>query len=298
MSVYINPYTDFGFKKLFGEEANKALLIDFLNSILPAHHQIAYLSFQNVENLPDTEKERKAFFDIHCKSITGERFIVEMQKAPIRFFKERSLYYVTFPIRDQAQRGEWNFELSAIYFIAILDFFYEENEGNAKFYRCIELKDQDHEVFYNKLQLHYLQMPAFKKKAEELESHFDKWAFFLKHLETFDNIPQILNEPIFEYAFDTAMLANLDREQLNQYEFSRLSYIGMREVIKSAEERGIEKGLAEGIEKGLAEARAQALIAAQKSVIALYNNGVPIAVIAISVGKTEAEVRAIVEASH
>ncbi|MEY4926833.1 MAG: hypothetical protein RI894_1269 [Bacteroidota bacterium] len=74
MSKYINPYTDFGFKKLFGEEGSKALLIDFLNQLLPQHHQISEITFQNVEALPDTSEERKAFFDIHCKAKNGERF--------------------------------------------------------------------------------------------------------------------------------------------------------------------------------------------------------------------------------
>jgi predicted transposase/invertase (TIGR01784 family) len=99
MSKYLNPYTDFGFKKLFGEEANKDLLTDFLNQLLPPQHQIAALNFRNNEQLPDIPLERKAIFDIHCISTTGERFIVEMQKAKMNFFKDRSVYYSTFPIR-------------------------------------------------------------------------------------------------------------------------------------------------------------------------------------------------------
>ncbi len=317
MSVYINPYTDFGFKKLFGEEASKDLLIDFLNSILPKHHQIAELNFQNVENLPDTNVERKAFFDIHCRASSGERFIVEMQKAEVKFFKDRSIYYITFPIRDQAQRGEWNFELKAIYFIAILDFFYEEDKNNAKFFRQIDLKDQNNEVFYDKLQMYYLQMPAFNKKSHELGNRFEKWAYFLKNLETLDKIPQILNEPIFERAFGTAMLANLNPEQAQEYEHSRLNYIGIREVIRTAEDKGIAKGIAEGEARGRAEgreegraegeakgraegeakAKAEAEQKAQKTIIALHNNGVPIPIIVLSVDKTEAEVRAIIAES-
>ncbi len=83
MSKYINPYTDFGFKKLFGEEANKDLLIDFLNQLLPEYHQVAKLTFRNNENLSEFAFERSAIFDIHCESQSGERFIVEMQKAKV-----------------------------------------------------------------------------------------------------------------------------------------------------------------------------------------------------------------------
>lgn len=80
MAKYINPHTDFSFKKLFGEEGNKDLLIDFLNQLLPIYHQIKELNFHNVENLADLPTERKAIFDIHCVAVSGERFIVEMQK--------------------------------------------------------------------------------------------------------------------------------------------------------------------------------------------------------------------------
>lgn len=241
MAKYINPYTDFGFKKLFGEEGNKNLLIDFLNQLLPLRHQIADLTFQNVEQVPDTSEERKAFFDIHCKSTSGERFIVEMQKAKVDFFKDRSLYYLTYPIREQAQRGEWNFELSAIYFIAVLDFCYELKE-TAKFHRHIVLKDQYNESFYDKLGLIYLQMPAFTKTEAELKTHFDKWAYFLKNLETFEEIPKILNESVFTQAFNTAEVANFSKRQREDYEKSRLSYIGIKQVAETAEKDGVKRG--------------------------------------------------------
>jgi predicted transposase/invertase (TIGR01784 family) len=246
MAKYINPYTDYGFKKLFGEEANKDLLIDFLNELLPPHHQIKELAFKNVENLPDLQTDRKAFFDIHCISVTGERFIVEMQKAKVKFFKDRALFYITFPIREQSQKGDWDFELQAIYFIAVLDFLYEEAEEAAKFRRDVSLKDQDNVNFYDKLHFKFLQMPAFTKQENELETHFDKWAFFLKNLESFNDIPQILKEPIFEKAFETARVSNFTSHQRDEYEQSRLNYIGLKAVSDTAKEEGELKGKEEG----------------------------------------------------
>ena len=193
---YFNPYTDFGFKKLFGEEGSKDLLIDFLNQLLPFCHQIAELTFKNTENLSDTKSERKAIFDIYCESKTGEKFIVEMQKAKMEFFKDRALFYSMFPIREQAQKGEWDFKLLPIYFIAVLDFEYDEKDKYRKFMRDVYLKDQDGEIFYEKLHFKFLQMPLFNKKEYELENRFEKWIYFLKNLESFDHIPAILNEPI------------------------------------------------------------------------------------------------------
>jgi len=232
-SRYINPYTDFGFKKLFGEEANKDLLVDFLNQLLPDKHQIKELSFQNAEQLHDVSVDRKAIFDIHCISKTGERFIVEMQKAKIKFFKDRALFYTTFPIKEQAKKGDWNFRLDQIYYIAILDFFYDEEEEKAKVRREVELKDQDCKVFYDKLQYIFLQMPAFNKKEHELKTHYDKWLYFLKNLEDFDEIPAILREPIFEKAFKTAEIANLNKKEFDKYEKSRLSYLELVNVVKT-----------------------------------------------------------------
>ncbi len=217
------------------------MLIDFLNQLLPAHHQIADLNFRNVENLADLSAERKAIFDIHCEALSGERFIVEMQKAKVKYFKDRSLFYVTFPIRDQAQQGEWNFKLASIYFVAILDFEYDEAEERRKFRRDVALKDQDGDIFFDKLHFKFLQMPLFKKTETELETHFDKWCYFLKNLESFDHIPSILNEPIFQKAFGTAELANLTLEQRSIYEENLIQYWGMKSALETAvEEKQIE----------------------------------------------------------
>jgi predicted transposase/invertase (TIGR01784 family) len=242
MSKYLNPYTDFGFKKLFGEEANKDLLIDFLNQLLPAHHQIAELHFRNSEQLPDVPLERKAIFDINCISTGGERFIVEMQKAKMQFFKDRSVYYATFPIREQAQKGDWLFKLAPVYFIAILDFEYDEAEEMRKFRRDVSLRDQDGALFFDKLHFKFLQMPLFNKQEHELETHFDKWIYFLKNLESFDHIPAILNEPIFQKAFQTAELANLNQEQYSAYEKNLLDYWTAKAVVTTAWEDGLAAG--------------------------------------------------------
>ena len=241
MSKFINPYTDFGFKKLFGEEANKDLLIDFLNQLLPAHHQIQYLDFRNTEILGDFVEERKAIFDVFCMSASGERFIVEMQKAKTHFFKDRSLFYVTFPIREQSQKGLWNFKLTPIYFIAVLDFVYDEQEDKQKFRRDVVLKDQDGDTFFDKLNFKFLQMPLFHKKENELLTKFDKWCYFLKHLEDMDNIPAILNEPIFQKAFETAEIAGMSENERNFYEESLMSYRDMQNALDTAsDDRAIQ----------------------------------------------------------
>jgi predicted transposase/invertase (TIGR01784 family) len=253
---YFNPYTDFGFKKLFGEEGSKDLLIDFLNQVLPLQHQIAELTFKNTETLPDTKIERKAFFDIYCESRTGEKFIVEMQKAKAEHFKDRALFYTSFPIREQAPKGDWDFQLLPIYFIAILDFEYDKDDKHVrmrKFMREACIKDQDGNVFYDKLWFKFLQMPMFRKRADELETHFDKWIYFLKHLESFDHIPAILNEPIFNKGFEIAELSNLTSAQHEQYQKSLTQYMEVKNVTDTAFKEGRIEGKAEGLAEGEAK---------------------------------------------
>ena len=120
---YINPFTDYGFKKLFGEEINKDLLLDFLNELLKEEQGvIKNITYLKTEHLGASEVDRKAIFDLYCENEKGEKFIVELQKTKQNFFKDRTLYYSTFPIREQAKRTDWDYELKAVYTIAILDF--------------------------------------------------------------------------------------------------------------------------------------------------------------------------------
>ena len=256
-SKYMNPYTDFGFKKLFGEEGNKDLLIDFLNQILPEKHQILELSFRNPEHIPSLPFLRKAIFDIYCKGANGEDFIVEMQKEKLEYFKDRSLFAVTFPVQEQARKGTWNFKLQHIYLIAILDFQYDEKEELQKFQRYVQLKDQDGDLFYEKLHFKFLQMPLFLKTESELETRFDKWCYFLKNLDTFDHIPTLLKEPIFEKAFHTAEIGAMSIEEYKIYTESLMSYWESKGMIDTARDEGrIEgeiKGRIEGEIKGRIE---------------------------------------------
>ena len=142
---YINPFTDFGFKKIFGEEASKPQLIDFLNALLPLKNKIIDLSFKNTEQLGQTEADRKAIYDIYCENENGEKFIVELQKAKQNYFKERTIYYSTFPIREQADKGEWNYNLKAVYCVGILDFTFDDYENEpekSEVVHTISLKNQ------------------------------------------------------------------------------------------------------------------------------------------------------------
>ena len=267
ISKYLNPYSDFGFKKLFGEEGSKELLVDFLNQLLPPHHQIAELSFKNPENVADTFDERTSIFDFFFVSITGERFIVEMQNSKMQFFKDRSLFYSLFPIRNQGKKGRWDFHLLPVYFIAILNFT-GDDKTDTKFRRDVCLKDQDGEVFYDKLHFKFLQMPLFNKQEHELETHFDKWIYFLKNLERFEHIPAILNEPIFQKGFDIAEVSHLNSEQYDVYLKSVLAFNESQAVFDTAFHDGKLAGEEAGKIRGKIEGKREASIEIAKTMLA------------------------------
>ena len=156
---YVNFYTDFAFKKLFGTEANKDILISFLNSLLDGKEEITDLTYLNSEHLGTTEFDRKAVFDVYCENEKGEKFLIEMQKAEQQFFKDRSIFYSTFPIREQSQRGGWNYRLKAVYTIGILNFCFDDTDPEY-FHHEVKLMDtKTKEVFYDKLSYIYLEMP-------------------------------------------------------------------------------------------------------------------------------------------
>ena len=273
---YLDPFTDFGFKRIFGQEASKPLLRDFLNALLPPTAQIRELSFKNTEQPGLGLTDRKAIFDIYCESETGEKFIVELQKAKQNYFKDRTVFYSTFPIREQAEAGTWNFALKAVYCVGILDFVFNDPAVGAAgdVVHEVKLKNQHGAVFYDKLTYYYLEMPNFHKTEAELTTRLDQWLFFLKHLEELQSIPQLFRDEVFTQAFDTAALAQMSADEWEQYEGSLKSYRDALNVVETAREEGEKQGI-------------------EKVARALQAAGVAVDIIAQSTGLTLAEIAAL-----
>lgn len=251
---YINPFTDYGFKKLFGEEINKDLLLDFLNELLKEEQgQIKDLTYLKTEHLGTTETDRKAIFDLYCENEKGEKFIVELQKTKQNFFKDRTVYYSTFPIREQAKRADWNYELKAVYTIAILDFIFDADKAEPdKFRYDVKLQDiETNKIFYDKLTFIYLEMPKFNKTVDELETRFDKWLYVLRNLNKLDRIPDKLREQIFDKLFETAEIAKFTQEQVYFYEDSLKYYRDIKNSLDTAREEIRIEIAANALKKGL-----------------------------------------------
>lgn len=252
---YINPYTDFGFKKLFGTPLNKDLLISFLNSLFDGKEVVRDLTYLNGESLGNGYGDRRAIFDVYCENEQGETFIVEMQKAEQQFFKDRSVFYSTFPIQNQGKKGIWNFKLKGVYTIGILDFVFPDHEYPQDSLRHeVKLVDvDDKHVFYDKLTFLYLEMPKFTKGEEELKTMYDKWLFVLHNLSRLMKRPAALQERIFTRLFEQAEIARYTPEERQDYEDSLKVYRDMKNVLDTAELRGLEKGRKEGRREGRKE---------------------------------------------
>ena len=244
-SKYINPLTDFGFKYLFGV---KELLIDFLNGVLDIESGIVDLTYDNTERVPHSEEERVARFDLRCTTGTGEHVIIEMQNHSQVFFKDRTVYYVTFPIQEQAPKGkDWNFMLKPVYSVNIVNFRMRDvepqemnklEESEEKYISYVQLIDRDtKKIFYKKLTLVYLELPLFTKTESELQTGVEKWTFVLKHLPDLNDLPDILRNEVFEKLFQMAEIAKLSTKDRKEYYRSLKSYRDMNNCIAQRDQK-------------------------------------------------------------
>ena len=257
-SGYVHPFTDFGFKKIFGEQQSLVSLRAFLNTLLPEEHQIETLEFQQNEFSGRTARERRAVYDLYCKSSDGVSFIVELQKQKQTYFKDRTLYYSTFPIQQQAKQGEWDFKLEPVYCIGVLDFRFDDQKTDKVIHR-VRLKDEDNEVFIDKLNLIFLEIPNFNLELDECQTTQEKWLYALKHMHNLDEVPEAFEsvEGLPE-AFELAAMPMMSEQEHAAYQDSLKVYRDLRNVLNTALREGLEAGLeAKQTEVDQAEAKAE-----------------------------------------
>ena len=271
--IFMNPYTDFGFKKLFGTEPNKDILISFLNALFDGDRKtIVDLRYLNTEVLGPYYGDRNSVFDVYCETRDGGHFIVEMQRSDQPYFKDRTVYYASASIVQQAPKGgDWNYSLDEVCVIGILNFVFPNKEyPNDSYVHKVMLKDTDdnHEV-YDKLAFYYVEMPKFTKNEDELVTMQDKWLFVLKNICSLMEQPKELQDSVFDKFFDAARIGMFSREERFAYMVSQKHYWDNRNTIaysfEKGEMAGKEAGMKEGKKIGIAEGEAKAkLEVAQK----------------------------------
>ena len=235
---YISLLTDFGFKRIFGTAMNKDLLICFLNSLFDGKQVVKDVSYLNPEHVGDVYTDRRAIFDVYCEGENGEKFIVEMQNAYQTYFKDRSLFYSTFPIREQA--ALLNFDMN------------EEAFEKEKIRHSVQLCDTaTHKVFYDKLEFIYVEIAKFNKSLEELETLYDKWLYALKNLYKLTQRPKELCDKVFDRLFEEAEIAKFTPQELREYEASKIAYRDIKNSVDTAKREGIAEGMEKGMKKGM-----------------------------------------------
>lgn len=224
MPKYIDLLTDFAFKRTFGTDPNKDLLIAFLNEVFRGRKEIKDLVYNKNEHVGDTVYEGGVIFDLTCTGNDGERFIIEVQRGKQENFKQRALFYTSRLISEQAPKGkrsEWNYNVQEVYLVALLEDFVLEGSPETEYLHDICLCNRDTgKIFYEKLGYTYIELIKFVKTDPELETELDKWLFVLKNMSSMDKIPVYLRKPIFEKLFNIAEYGNLTKEEKMLYDTS------------------------------------------------------------------------------
>jgi len=259
MANFINPFTDVGFKRIFGQEISKSLLIDFLNNLLKGERCIVDLTFLDKEQIPTLKDERSLIYDVYCEIDNGEHIIVEMQNKYQPYFKNRSIYYISKSIIQQGERGvDWYYDVKAVYLVAFLNF--RLKDISDEFRTDVGLMNlRTHEPFSDKFRLIYLQLPLFQKEAEECETDFERWIYVLKNMETLNRLPFDAQNSVFQKLASITNVAALTRQERRIYDESLRQYRDAVIVMEGQRAEGRAEGWAKGKEEGIAEGIAKGM---------------------------------------
>ena len=269
MGKFINPFTDVGFKRIFGQEVSKPVLLAFLNSLLEGERRIVDLKFLDKEQLGLESGDRSLIYDIYCETETGEHIIVEMQNKYQPYFKERSIYYTARSIVEQGERGsQWKYDIKAVYLVAFLNF--KISDISEDFRTDVALMDmKERTLFSDKVRLVYLQLPYFTKEPEGCETIFEKIIYTLKHMDILQRMPWMAQNAVFKRLSEIAEVASLNSEERRKYDESLRAYRDTLAVMDGQFMQGEQKGRAEGFDEANREnARKMKLLGISVDVIA------------------------------
>lgn len=258
-SIYINPLTDYGFKLLFGEERNKEYLISFLNALFGDEHEIADVTYVNKEATHDSPEDRTLIYDIHCTTTSGEKIIVEMQNRYQTYYRDRAVYYMSSEVVRQARKGKWNYKLTPVYGIFMMNFDWKEHEIDRLREDICYMDTYNHKIFNDKIRMIFLKLPLMRKDEDSCENDFERWIYILKNLEKMKKMPAQFTaaNPIFGRLNETARVAALSVDERTEYERSLKAYRDNYAIMETERSEGRAEGRAEGLAEGLARGRAE-----------------------------------------
>jgi predicted transposase/invertase (TIGR01784 family) len=251
-SIFINPKTDFAFKKIFGSEQSHGILVSFLNGILYAGESVIEdLEILNPYQAPRIRGVKDTYLDVKAQLTTGQTVIIEMQVLNIEGFEKRILYNAAKAYSIQLSQGDQYKALNPVIALTITD-FQMFSEFDAVISRFV-LKEKDYLVDYPvcDLELVFVELPKFQKNLDQIDTLTEKWMYFLQHTRDLESIPPSMGDvPEIRQAFEVASQANLNREELDELEHQSIFIQDQRNAISLAAKQGLEKGREEGREEG------------------------------------------------
>lgn len=257
--VFVDTMLDFGFKKMFGEQDSAQVLIEFLNSLFsndPDYEPIVEITYLDKEILGETRYDRASVFDINCKTSSGKHLIIEMQKALQPSFTDRTIYYLSKGIAQQAEKGEWNYKLTPVHCVAFLNFINTDLERELV-NSCGWVNIKSGKLISDTIRATYIQLPLFDKTEQECETIFEKIIYTFKNMKSLRNMPYTGENNIFKFLEEKLSLANLTKEERWKYE----EELKIARDNKATLTYAIDQATAKALEEGRAEGRAEGTLA-------------------------------------
>lgn len=268
---FVDIKNDIAFRKIFGNENRKEVLISFLNAILllENNNKIVNVEILTPYQLPAIKGGKVTIVDIKAKDQNQKTYIVEMQVAEVEGFDKRVLYYASKSYSAQIERGDQYEKLNPTFFIGILDFEVTKNPSYINRHKIIDI--ETNENFISDIEFNFIELPKFNKTAKELTTIVDQWVFFIKNAENLEVIPDNINDEGLKFAYQDADKHNWTKEELEAYD-----YVLMREQ----DDRG---RISFATKKAAEIATNNTLVHVAKNLLSL---GLPLSDIALSTGLT------------
>lgn len=248
LSRYANVLTDSVFKKIFGSEQNKDMLIALIEEVLPGR-KISQIKYANTAHANDSSDKHDSIFDVECiDARTGERFDVEIQREKMPWYRERALFYASFMIREQLEKGSQFYDYPPVYVISLLDYSYHEKIEGFQF--RYDLRETfSHELMTDRLNFIFLELPNARKLETPGIGMLEKTCYALHNMTAFKDRPAELEGKFFEKLFELAEIAKFAPEERKNYERTMLTERDKQDLLAYAKLQGVEEGMEKGMEK-------------------------------------------------
>jgi len=254
--IFVDPKNDVAFRKIFGDENRKDILISFLNNILEfagTPKEIMDITIKNPYQVPKLKGLKETILDIKAVDKRNIHYIIEMQVFHTTAFEKKVLYYVSKCYYQQLNRSEDYPRLNQVIFLGFLNFnLFHHNPHYATRHLILDAKTNEH--YFKDFEFNFVELPKFSKTLEGLKDIKDKWIYFVKNAGDMTMIPRELQEPKeLREAFDAANQMSWSKEELDAYDAMGIHIQDERGRIEYALEEGKQIGIDKGKQIGLEE---------------------------------------------